>query len=64
MVLQSEDPKLIREHLPAIWERLKTVELDEIDSGETHYPFTVVGLHLYLLYFRHPDLFAPTPTTR
>jgi hypothetical protein len=64
MVLQSEDPKLIREHLPAIWEMLKTVDLDKIDSGETHYLFTVVGLHLYALYFRHPELFTPSVATR
>ena len=56
MVLQSEQPEIIREHLPAIWKMLNTVELENIDAGETHYLFTVVGLHLYALYFRHPEL--------
>lgn len=62
MVLQSEDPELIRKHLPAIGEMLRTVELDKIDSGETHYLFTVVSLHWYALYFRHPELFSPPAT--
>lgn len=57
MVLLSEDRELIRSHLPTSWKMLSTVDLDKIGAGETHYLFTVVGLHLYALYFRHPDLF-------
>jgi len=57
MVLQSEDPELIREHLPTAWAMLSTVDLEQIAAGETHYLFTVVGLHLYALYFRHAELF-------
>ena len=62
MVLQSEDPQLMREHLPAVWKMLNTVNLEKIASGETHYLFTVVGLHLYALYFRHPELFESAAT--
>jgi len=58
MVLQSEQAKLIREHLPAIWKMLNTIELEKIAAGETHYLFTVVGLHLYAVYFRNPELFT------
>ena len=57
MVLQSEDPELIRQNLPLAWQILSTVDLEEIKAGETHYLFTVVGLHLYSLYYRHPELF-------
>lgn len=57
MVLQSEQADLIRENLPAIWKMLTTVHLNEIGAAETHYLFTVVGLHLYALYFRHPEFF-------
>ncbi|MFK5923511.1 MAG: sialidase family protein [Verrucomicrobiota bacterium] len=57
MVLQSEQDALIRENLPAIWKMLTTVDLDKIAAAETHYLFTVVGLHLYALYFDQPELF-------
>lgn len=57
MVLQSENPELIRKHAPSVWKMLNTVELENIKAGETHYLFTVVGLHLYALYYRHPELF-------
>ncbi|NOX98550.1 MAG: hypothetical protein GXP30_02270, partial [Verrucomicrobia bacterium] len=57
MVLQSEQKELIRKNLPAIWKMLTTVELEKIAAAETHYLFTVVGLHLYALYFRQPELF-------
>ncbi len=57
MVLQSEHPGLIRDNLSAIWKMLNTVDLEKIAAAETHYLFTVVGLHLYALYFRHPELF-------
>ncbi len=63
MVLQSEQEKLIRENLPTIWKMLTTVELEKIAAAETHYLFTVVGLHLYALYFRHPELFSETDKT-
>ncbi|MCF6312272.1 MAG: hypothetical protein L3J39_07450 [Verrucomicrobiales bacterium] len=58
MVLQSEQEDLIRENIPAIWKMLTTVHLQEISAAETHYLFTVVGLHLYALYFRHPEFFS------
>lgn len=58
MVLLSEEPQLVREHLPAIWAMLNTVELEKIDAGETHYLFTVAGLHLYARYFQHPEMFS------
>lgn len=59
MVLQSENPELIRDNLPAIWKMLNTVDLNKIAAAETHYLFTVVSLHLYALYFVHPELFEP-----
>lgn len=62
MVLQSENPKMMRNNLPAIWEMLNAVDLDKIASGETHYLYTVVSLHLYALYFRHPELFSSSKT--
>ena len=55
MVLQSEQPDLIRTHLPSIWKMLSTVDLEKIAAGETHYLFTVVGLHLYAHAFRNPE---------
>lgn len=60
MVLLSENPKLIRERAATIWKMLRTVDLDKIDAGETHYLFTVVGLHLYAALHREPELFAAT----
>jgi len=61
MVLLSEQPEMIQTHLPSVWEMLRTVDLEQIAAGETHYLFTVVGLHLYALYFRHPELFKSNP---
>ncbi len=58
MVLLSGQPELIREHIPAIWKMLNSVELEKVDAGETHYLFTVVALHLYANYLRHPEWFA------
>ena len=58
MVLLSEQRELVREHVPAIWKMLSTVELEKIDAGETHYLFTVAALHLYAHYLRHPEWFA------
>jgi hypothetical protein len=70
MVLLSGQPDLIQEYLPSVQKMLHTVELGKIAAGETHYLFTVVGLHLYALYFRHPELFeaespdAPVATSK
>lgn len=58
MALLSESPELIRAHLPAVWRMLDSVDLKQVEAGETHYLFTVVALHLYALYFRSPGLFA------
>ncbi len=58
MVLLSEDKTLIQAHLASVWNMLRTVELEKVDAGETHYLFTVVGLHLYALYFSAPELFS------
>ncbi len=57
MALLSEQSEIIRQNLPAVWKMLSTVDLEKIAAGETHYLFTVVGLHLYGLYFRHPEYF-------
>lgn len=56
MVLLSEEPELIQTHLEATWNMLRTVDLGKISAGETHYLFTVVGLHLYALHFRQQQL--------
>ncbi len=58
MALLSERPEIIREYLPTVWEMLSTVDLEKIAAGETHYLFTVVGLHWYGLYFRYPEYFS------
>jgi len=63
MVLLSEEPALIQAHLKETWNLLRTVDLEKISAGETHYLFTVVGLHLYALHFRDRELdhYAPAP---
>lgn len=62
MVLLSEQPEMIQTHFADVWNMLSTVDLNKISAGETHYLFTVVGLHLYALRFRHPELFEETAT--
>lgn len=62
MVLLSEQPGLIRQYWPATWQMLTTVPLEKISTGETQYLFTVVGLHAYALYFRHPEWLAGAGT--
>ncbi len=64
MLMLSEQPETIRRHFPMIWNMLTTVDLKKIDAGETNYLFTVVALHCYAFYFRHPELFADRNTNR
>jgi hypothetical protein len=62
MVLLSEQEDLIRRHVPDLWQMLNSVDLNKVEAGETHYLFTVAGLHLYAQYFRQPGLFQPSAT--
>jgi len=55
MALMSENPQLIREHLPAIWKMLTTIDLKKISAGETNYLYTVLGLHIYAFYFQQQN---------
>jgi hypothetical protein len=47
MALMSEEEGTVQEVVPDVWKMLSTVELGKIAAGETHYLFTVVGLHLW-----------------
>ena len=63
MVLLSEQDDLIRRYAPDLWKMLSSVDLEKVDAGETHYLFTVAGLHLYAHYFRQPELFQTADTS-
>lgn len=63
MVLLSEHPEMVQQRLGQIWKMLTTVDLKKIGAGETNYLFTVVALHTYAFYFRHPELFADRDTS-
>jgi hypothetical protein len=57
MALLSESRELIGENVPAIHKMLDSVNLAQIDAGETHYLFSVVALHLYANHFRSAESF-------
>lgn len=60
MVLLSENETLIRQYASRVQEMLQSVDLEQIDAGETHYLFTVVALHLYALAHSYPSLLDST----
>lgn len=62
MALLSENPELIRKHSEDVWEMIQSVDLEKISAGETHYLFTVVGLHLYAHHFRNRERLTSVDT--
>ncbi|QDV18767.1 hypothetical protein Pan153_34280 [Gimesia panareensis] len=47
MVVASGQEDLIQQHQAALWKMLNTIDLSEIEGGETNYLFSVVSLQLY-----------------
>ncbi len=60
MALLSESPDLIDSNALHSWDMLTSVDLKNISAGETHYLFSVVGLHLYARHFKDEKPSAET----